>query len=223
MPSGIKKSDIDSRNHYAFHWNCFKGISDEQAYWLGWLATDGCVTNNIVQLMINNQDKELVMRFSNFIGSKSINFNSLNNSCLTKMRSDIMAERLISLGITERKTFTLNITHPILIKSSLFWRGCFEGDGSLHYSTTWRFKLTSASYIFLQQWCDFIKLPYTYIYKEKNYYIFHIKKKSEVLKILKILYKDSTQQLRLERKWELVRRCIYLLDDSCLPGTFNLG
>jgi DNA-binding transcriptional regulator WhiA len=238
MVIGYKKTEIDNRNHNAFYWHFQFNPTDEQAYWLGWLASDGCLhkTRNKywdISLLLKSSDKMLITRFAKFIGAKNIIYRpvSKGEGYQARISSEIMANRLIELGITERKSHSIKI-HKSLENNALFWRGVFEGDGSINNKICnkakdnyFRIELATASYEFAKQWCNFLNISETFIYvnKTRSCYKVLTQKQSEVLRVLKILYKDSTPELRLERKWEIVKRCIYLLDDSCLPGTFNLG
>jgi hypothetical protein len=212
--------EFDDRNHYAFRFT--DKPSNEQAYWLGWLATDGCVFKPTrggalrISLALNVKDINLLTRYKEFVGARSLVFNKLLNSCHVTLSSDVMANHLKILGIIERKTHTLKISE-CLINNTCFWRGAFEGDGSIHKrkgKNAYVIQLVSASYEFLQQWCQFVKLSETYIYKNANHYNFQVSKKSEVIRILHTLYDGSTPDLRLERKYLLVDEALGDLDPN---------
>ena len=85
-------------------------------------------------------------------------------------------------------------------------RGVFDGDGCLTYDSrkngSWRFSITSASDVFIQQISNFLQSYdlHPLVYKEGNYYIIHIGKLSEIYFIFQHLYKDSSYFLK--RKYE---------------------
>lgn len=122
-----------------FNENFFEVIdTEEKAYWLGFIAADGCVykNSNAWRLQINLQgaDKKHLEKFQNSIKSDyKISEKNIKNSsvCQLKVNSKIMCMDLIKLGIVERKS--LEVKFPNIKKELVhhFIRGYFDGDGNI--------------------------------------------------------------------------------------------
>ena len=89
----------------------FKKIdSDDKAYWLGWLITDGCVSKgNCISLTLKEDDKHILELLEKDLGLenkiKPFNKKYVRFSFCCKN----MAEDLSVYGIVKNKTFTVNL------------------------------------------------------------------------------------------------------------------
>ena len=121
--------------------------SEEKAYFLGLLFTDGSVVksdkkNSIaVRLELNIKDIDIIERFkkclnceSDIVISKRANRNgSISESALISINSEKMSKSLEKYGIIPNKTY--KTTHlPKVDKKFLipFLRGLIDGDGSIY-------------------------------------------------------------------------------------------
>lgn len=157
---------------YKFNKNLFKQWSDNMAYVLGWLITDGCIEyipNERYVLRWDLADIEPLEHFKEIFNSnhpihkhdRLKEKNSITYS-LT-FRDKEMVEDIINLGVTPDKTF--NITIPDIPEKHLshFIRGLFEGDGSVflldrpNNRKLLNTKIMSASETFIKQLGDIIK------------------------------------------------------------------
>lgn len=135
------KSTIGSQGarKHKFNESYFKNINtEEKAYWLGFIAADGCVYNNSkawrLQINLKGSDKEHLELFQSSIGStykvieKTV---GKSDVCQLKINSKIMCFDLIELGIIERKS--LQVKMPEMKKNFVrhFIRGYFDGDGNI--------------------------------------------------------------------------------------------
>lgn len=145
----LKDRQIEIRDplkKYDYNEDFFEVIdTEEKAYWLGFLAADGSIsestTSKRVELGLKAEDREHIKKFVSSIGGveemikskiakldgKSFEVSRVNVAC-TKMAND-----LIDKGITPRKSFTL--TFPMFLEQQLirhFMRGYFDGDGNVH-------------------------------------------------------------------------------------------
>ena len=124
-------------------------------YFLGVLATDGCVCNNIISLEFAEDNKDILYYWREFLNNK-VNINIHTNSKgvdyykISFQNSDI-AKLLEKYGITPKKSYTL-------ILSCMNWdilRGIFDGDGSLsidyRHGVSGKFRIASGSREFLLQ------------------------------------------------------------------------
>lgn len=129
-------------------------------YFIGVLATDGCICNNIISLEFAEDNKEILYYWKEFLGN-NVNINVHTNSKGTDyykisfQNSDI-AKMLSKYGITPKKSHTLRLSY-------ISWdilRGIFDGDGSLsidtRYGISGKFRIASGSEAFLLQIQEFL-------------------------------------------------------------------
>ena len=121
--------------------------NEEKAYWLGFIAADGCIykrsTNKaggFLAISLSRKDKDHLLKFKNFMESNVpiIDFiqndGYSNNTEMSKIiiNSNELVNDLCSLGITNKKSLTLK---PPKIDSEYylpFIKGYFDGDGSIY-------------------------------------------------------------------------------------------
>ena len=136
-----KKQD----NHiYQCNYDYFENIdSDEKAYWLGFLAADGCnyrrETNATILLNIHQKDSDHLIKFQASLNSNIPIKNSIqndgfsNNTPMSRfaINSMKMSKDLEKLGIVPRKSLILK--PPIIDEKYYlpFILGYFDGDGSI--------------------------------------------------------------------------------------------
>lgn len=132
-------------NKYKAEYRIFSNIdSAEKAYWLGFLAADGCVyvreKNASIIINIHEKDCEILEKFQKFMNSDVQIQHYIqtqgysNNTPMVKLtfNSVDMAQDLIKVGITPRKSLTLK---PPQIEEQFylpFILGYFDGDGSIY-------------------------------------------------------------------------------------------
>lgn len=135
-------------NRYKADYRKFQTIdSSEKAYWLGFLAADGCVhikKNNqsaMIRLSIHQKDSEHLKKFKYFMDTSANIKYFLNDSgysknnpspmCSLTLNSIDLAKDLIACGITPKKSFTLK--HPLIPQEFFlpYILGYFDGDGSI--------------------------------------------------------------------------------------------
>ena len=88
-------------------------------YWLGLLASDGCITKNRVILELHKQDREVLEQYISHIGAplnlnvqKSKTFGT-NNQLRVDFTNKESVAFLIDQGITPKKSKTLKINFPL--------------------------------------------------------------------------------------------------------------
>lgn len=151
---GVKIKDLHkSRQIYPFNENYFKTIDDEhKAYWLGFIAADGCVleptyqvskrTGKIIrkeqgalQIGLQEKDKAHLEKFQKDIkDTHKINFSKKRKAYDIKILSNIICMDLQQYNIVPRKSLVLEF--PDNIREDLlrhFIRGYFDGDGSIAF------------------------------------------------------------------------------------------
>lgn len=108
--------------------------SEEKAYWLGFIVTDGNVHDTAIQIHI--ADKGHLEKFQQALrtSTKVVEYTKMSNGKLRtyyriQFKSRAMVEDLSRLGVAPRKTFHVKpwIGPEWLMRH--FWRGAMDGDG----------------------------------------------------------------------------------------------
>lgn len=116
----------------------FTNINDINSYYLGLLASDGCVFirpngNSIINLSLHKQDISILEKFFKDLGiNKKLYHSNLSNAVNAQIASKQIANDLQKYNIVPNKSWTYE---PVDLGSmELNWsfvRGYFDGDGSI--------------------------------------------------------------------------------------------
>lgn len=121
--------------------NYFEHIdSTDKAYWLGWIISDGSITNNPnkykfqLQLSIKQEDEDILHLLEKDLGV----INKVYTHNKKYKRFSLGCKKIIldleKLGITQNKTFSVTVPSFDKKFNSAFIRGLFDGDGGFtHY------------------------------------------------------------------------------------------
>lgn len=125
---------------YSFNENYFENITTaEQAYWLGWMHSDGNIQKNQVRLRLSVEDIEILELFNKSLNSNIPIIIEENNRGYSSKNSKIanltinsskMVDDLQKYGIVQNKTDIINFYNfndDVLTKAYI--RGIFDGDG----------------------------------------------------------------------------------------------
>jgi DNA-binding transcriptional regulator WhiA len=117
----------------------FDTITEESAYWLGFLMADGNINtgktgNPRIALTLAERDREHLVKFRKFLNCSNqillkivkVNEKTWNQYTL-RFSSKNIADRLNEFGITKRKSLTAKSIG--LEDNKHFWRGVLDGDG----------------------------------------------------------------------------------------------
>ena len=117
----------------------FNNITVDVAYLLGFIAADGCVSlhktrnGGVLGIGLAVKDKNFLENIRNFFfPNLLITYNKSSNSCRLSVCSRKICDDLINIGITPRKSLTLQFPKLILDNKKLlpaFISGYFDGDG----------------------------------------------------------------------------------------------
>lgn len=143
----LKENNIPTnldRHKYKADYRKFEIIdSNEKAYWLGFLAADGCnywrETNASIIINIHQKDIEHLEKFKNFMNTNANIINYVQNSgysnntpmCKIVLNSKDMSQDLSNKGIIPNKSLILQ---PPQIQKDFYFPfilGYFDGDGSI--------------------------------------------------------------------------------------------
>lgn len=144
----LKKNNIairpagDECRRISLNQNAFDEITEEAAYWIGFLMSDGCVTSkrNMLRLGLSSQDLGHLEKFKYFLGSghkishgkeyrlKGGETRHLVLLCITSAK---ITNRLAEFGVVDQKTFSAKVIG--LENNRHFWRGVIDGDGCVYW------------------------------------------------------------------------------------------
>ncbi|MDO8610086.1 MAG: LAGLIDADG family homing endonuclease [bacterium] len=147
----LKNSDIKIRSSrkYSVNHNYFEKIdTEEKAYFLGILYADGCNINTsnrgTIKLSLQEPDKYIVEEFAKcikytgkiYISPRNSWKKTLQNQYYVAINSRKLSNDLLNIGMTPRKSLTLEF--PKLNKNLIpaFINGYFDGDGCMCNSKT---------------------------------------------------------------------------------------
>lgn len=178
-------------------------------YFLGLLATDGCVTDNKIILDFSEENKELLDYWNEFLGNKC-NINVSVHKVFKvpqyriSFRNKEVVDYLATFGIIPRKSFDLKLKY-------INWdvlRGIIDGDGCVsttNAGNTVKLGITSACKEFLVQIQDFLKEEgFTSFINESHrnenlIYDLFVYKTSDLVEIYKRLYDNAHYFLKRKR------------------------
>lgn len=207
---------------YKLNENFFDKWSNDVAYVLGWVYTDGNIAKGRPRLKIASCDREVLVLIRKMMGSGNTIFSRLpKNRTRTQFTliidSKKIYNRLLQIGLVPRKSKI--ITMPKVPKRFLtsFVRGVIEGNGSIYLQKQsyknkkynfLRLSIVSGSKVFLDVLQLQIHRHFSVQTKviSKNKTAFQIKYSiKEADKILTEIYKNSKER-RLNRKYLIFKK-----------------
>lgn len=193
--------------------------SHEKAYWLGIILSDGSITNNNT-ISLGLKDKEHVEKFQKAIGAVNNKIIEIKDDRWSKfcvnyrftMRDTQMAKDLAQYGCVNNKSY-YNFSFPSLKEEYLFdfIRGYFDGDGSIYFTNN-KYVISFVGHK------EFLEALKVILGKEKLSlcqnsiskitYDLKICGKKDIQRILTLMYKNSTEETRLNRKYKIVQEVL---------------
>lgn len=200
---GIKHCTNNRRVVSLETWKNQEGSRDFD-YFIGILASDGCVTGITIALEFAENNKEILDHYNSFLGGVC-NINSKycekrNNTYYNiKYKNEDIVNYLSNFGIVPRKSNILKLTY-------INWdilRGIFDGDGSIiqdkRCNCSFKFQITSGSIDFINQLAEFYKFNniHYYISEEfgktnNSWFNIIVGKGEDIYTIYTNMYKDSS-------------------------------
>ncbi len=190
----------------------FMNLSPVSAYWAGFIAADGTLFNRdkSVTITLNKRDTRHLHKFIKAIKSNArVGYTESNNSAHVSIRSKPLYDSLLKLGITPNKSLTIKYVKIPLSLIPHFIRGTFDGDGWISGKKVTHIQFGIAgNRPFLQQIQDAL-IKRCNINRVKLYLLSQRGKAyklqytgSQIFRILNFLYKKSSYQTRLDRKYQ---------------------
>lgn len=211
MLNGIRLRKTSPRFHYNIKF--FSKYDPISAYWAGFIAADGYIRKNraTLHIKLKKSDYPHLLKFCIAIGYNAIPKIAKNGEyCYIDISGKWFIDDLkVKYKIAPNKTKNVNISENIPIKYlPHFIRGYFDGDGCISWSTTSYISFVSASVRMLNQISCLFKNLLRIKLKSKNdtppimnhSSISYSGKNAGI--ILKWMYKDSDDAIRLNRKHE---------------------
>lgn len=120
----------------------------EKAYWLGFFAADGYnhVDEGCIEFRLHKQDKEVLEKFKSYIGANNPIGLYKQTYCNLTLYSQHLCNKLSEYGLSQAKTYTLQIPQLDYKLMRHFIRGYYDGDG--YFSVTKRKDRTENSLIY---------------------------------------------------------------------------
>ena len=194
----------------------------EKAYWLGFFYADAYNCNQTCTVSVTLKDEDYVhlvklSKLFNIPENKIQKYLSkIDNkeypTCSLRIYSKHLCDKLTELGCPQKKSFIIKF--PLWLNKNLyshFLRGLFDGDGCLTYRSKqkeWKWSIASTKEmceeiqkIFLNNF-NFITNYYCISETNNNTYSIDQSGNKRIATILHWLYKDSTVNTRLDRKYQ---------------------
>ena len=228
----LKKRGIPIRNKsdykkYSIDESIFETINtEEKAYWLGFIAADGYVSGWNLAIRLCEKDIEHLEKFKTFMRSTHpVNKyiakikNKEYPSCSIFIYSKKIISNLAKLNIVENKTRGFDVPQipDELLKH--FWRGFFDGDGSISSSTdskrgrnVAKFNISiTGNRLVIECFEKYVKSLLSTNSDSKNVngtenYYFRISGNNSVKIILSEIYNNP--KVYLNRKYKKVQECL---------------
>lgn len=125
-----------SRRIHSLDQSVFDVITEESAYWLGFLIADGCVThqkrnNPYLTMALQTKDLDHLKAFKRFMGSShKLYRHTQREAFIFNVSIDTLVPVLAKYGIVPRKSHIAQASSE-LASNRHFWRGVVDGDGSV--------------------------------------------------------------------------------------------
>jgi hypothetical protein len=205
-----------------FNEHYFDIVTVDMAYWLGFFYADvyNSQSVNTVVLALQTRDRPHLEKLATVLQLplEKITYSKVDKYAhnTLKMYSKYMCEKLTELGCPQGKSFL--IKYPGWLPAELnnhFIRGLFDGDGCLTFrekQREWKWSLMSTKEvceaihnIFIEK--IGVNVPVWYSSDTgNNTYILVTSGNEKIAKIMKWLYANSTDDIRLTRKYEKYER-----------------
>lgn len=213
----LRKQSETSRKNFIIN---FKGdiLTTNDAYILGLIWSDGNLSRNCIEIVLQKNDEKLLKDISQYVYSKNTLtyregrnriFNGKEYSCKPQVRFRItnkeIADKLRIIGLSEDKSLKCRFPKIDSVFIPHFIRGLMDGDGCIYTKKRGNCRVTIVSnHIMVSEISDIVnenlKINSKVNKKTENVSIFSISGRLQILKFLEWIYKDA--DLKLDRKYE---------------------
>lgn len=201
----------------------FDTLTNELAYWLGFLYGDGnCTTENKIRVTLSQKDKEHLFSFRNFIGSEDRPIKDRTHqiggkeyySSNIEFRSWRVHNKIKKYELTIRKEFRKRLNIELLQPEIRrhFVRGVFDADGSFYYDghkRQWLFAEITGYKTLLKDIKNILVVDGVISSKKKivkNNSIFRLRlAKNDTINLIDYIYKGEPK-FKMKRKYNLAQQ-----------------
>lgn len=213
---------LRERTHkYKADYDIFENIdTPEKAYWLGFIAADGCnyqrENNSSIIISINQKDIDHLEKFKKFVNTNAeiklfeqdMGYSNKTQMCKIVLNSKKMSNDLYDKGIVPNKSLILDIPKIDEKYYYPFILGYFDGDGSISKTNCYNnycisFQGTKEILNWINNLFEISKLDKRQKESSKNSYYIRCGGTNKPYNILKQLY-DSCE-VHLDRKYKLFK------------------
>ncbi len=219
----LKEAGVEiARRKQPLNIKYFKNIdTPEKAYWLGFIAADGCLHKTKYKLSLCVKDADILFKFQKAIGAGSPvrhriildkRTGKTNQQYNLQINSKEFCQYICSHGVDENKSKQFSFPKIEEKYYSHFIRGLYDGDGSIHVNKSkikkkinYRINMISSieCITFIKMYFeDKLKFKVPKIYSKYDQGIHYLNMEQDALKFLEWIYKDSREEIRLDRKYE---------------------
>lgn len=191
----------------------------EKAYWLGFITADGCIITTArhpegshLSVQLATVDRGHLVKLKTATGATG-SILSTDASVILSVYSRRMTESLLALGITPRKSATVEPWDGPADLMPHYWRGVVDGDGSLarKYEGVYTLFLagSEATVRAFTAWCAGISGTKAKPYKTSCWNV-SVSGRHQVPVLVRALYADAP--VSLDRKQEIADRILAAAD-----------
>ena len=224
---------VNRQNSSRIDENSFSTIkTEEDAYWLGFLYADGCVSSVSykIELALASKDSEHVSKFAKYLKYSKDNAVKIRHikddkyAARFSISNKTVWENLVSKGCIPNKSLILSYPSNNILNGldKHFIRGYFDGDGCLSYRIGKNNIVhPSCSFVGTYDMLNNIKTVLgelgvrTSLFKTRNIYVLKLSGDKDNSDFLEYIYGDST--ISLNRKYG---RYKLLKDNNCTFDVF---
>lgn len=204
---GVKMRKVGQPRQHKVNEKFFDSWSKEMAWVLGFIVTDGCISNNSVNVI--QKDTKILRVIADKMDADFV----LTTPTKTKrtpallINSKHMKDRLFELGVTENKSLSVDFPNVPNEFRADFIRGVVDGDGSV--LDGYRINITTGSAYFAdglyKQFIDWgLKTDISDHFTKTGYvYRVWVRGKESTLKLAEMLYRDCDDMFVHKKRFNM--------------------
>lgn len=154
---------LTRRRKYSLNESAFEVVTEESAYWVGFIMADGCISRDKspdsrrLRINLKFSDANHLQRLRSFLQYEGqVATRDNGRYCSLEINSARLVASLRRYGVVERKSCTASVIH--LNTNLHFWRGLIDGDGTLYlYKNMYPALSLCGSEAILTQFADYVK------------------------------------------------------------------
>lgn len=212
---GPRRGERNKGRKYTLDLKNIQEDSHGKYYWLGFIAADGSVNEKSLNIELKDIDENHLIKFNEFMGSNRPIKNRINNMGCHCSKLSIgsldLVDYLAQYNIVPNKSLIFNIPIDKIPEQYRFdfVRGMIDGDGNIQIQSDKQISLTfcSGNEKCVSQMRDMLGITNKISFSSGAYH-FQVKGNHAAKIVLDKLYATSTEQTRLERKYNIYKQTL---------------